>query len=65
MLRTPLLAALLLCAAACGPTSTEPVQARVTRAAHDDQTPPPPPPDTTTVQGDTTNRGGGTMGSGT
>lgn len=63
MLRTSILAVALLCAAACGPSTTEPAQARAVRAAHDDA--PPPPPDTTTTQGDTTNRGGGTIGSGT
>ena len=61
MLRTSILAVALLCAAACGPATTEPVQARAAGAAHNGST----PPDTTTAQGDTTNRGGGTIGSGT
>jgi hypothetical protein len=61
MLRRTLLAAALLCAAACGPSATEPRHARTTGPALDGD----PQPDTTTVQGDTTNRGGGTIGSGT
>lgn len=62
MLRITLLAAALLCAAACGPSATEPQNLRAAGPALDGN---PPPPDTTTVQGDTTNRGGGTIGSGT
>lgn len=61
MFRMTLLAAALLCAAACGPSATEPQQARAAGAALDGD----PQPDTTTAQGDTTNRGGGTIGSGT
>lgn len=59
MFRRSLLAATLLCAAACGPSATEPRPARASAGAlHDDAPPPPPPPDTT-------QRGGGTIGSGT
>lgn len=64
MLRKSILAAALLCAAACGPSATEPAQVRAVRASHDEQTP-PPPPDTSRAQADTTNRGGGALGSGT
>lgn len=53
--------ALLACAAACGPATTEPARVDAAGAAHDGT----PPPDTTTVQVDTTKRGGGTIGSGT
>ncbi|HEU4883167.1 MAG TPA: hypothetical protein VFT45_12995 [Longimicrobium sp.] len=58
---TFLAAALLVCAAACGPATTEPVRVDTVGAAHDGN----PPPDTTTIQSDTTRRGGGTIGSGT
>jgi hypothetical protein len=61
MFRRTLLAAALLCAAACGPSATEPRDARPTGAALDGN----PRTDTTTVQTDTTHRGGGTIGSGT
>lgn len=63
MLHKSILAVALLCAAACGPTTTEPARVRADRAAHHEST--PTPPDTTTLQGDTTSRGGGTIGSGT
>lgn len=60
--RTLLAAALLVLAAACGPAATEPRTATATGAVRDGN----PPPDTTpTIQNDTTNRGGGTIGSGT
>jgi hypothetical protein len=62
MLRRTFLAALLVCAAACGPSATEPAQVGAAGAAHDGGT---PPGDTTTIQNDTTRRGGGTIGSGT
>jgi hypothetical protein len=61
MFRRTLLAAALLCAAACGPSSTEPQHARAAGPARDGD----PRTDTTTVQTDTTHRGGGTIGSGT
>jgi hypothetical protein len=61
MLRTTFLAVLLACAAACGPTTTEPARVDAAGAAHDGA----PPPDTGSVQVDTTQRGGGTIGSGT
>ncbi|HEX6373101.1 MAG TPA: hypothetical protein VF006_29530 [Longimicrobium sp.] len=63
MLRRSFLAALLLCAAACGPSATEPARVRAAGASHDET--PPPPRDTTTISNDTTHRGGGTIGSGT
>jgi hypothetical protein len=58
---TFLAAVLLVCAAACGPSTTEPARVDAAGAAHDGN----PPPDTTTIQVDTTHRGGGTIGSGT
>ena len=61
MFRKTLLAAALLLAAACGPSATEPQHVRAAGPAQDEN----PRPDTTTMQGDTTNRGGGTIGSGT
>jgi hypothetical protein len=61
MLRTTFLAVLLVSAAACGPATTEPVRVDAAAAAFDGT----PPPDTTTIQVDTTQRGGGTIGSGT
>ncbi len=61
MLRKTLLAVALLCAAACGPSTTEPQHARPAGPAHDGD----PRTDSTTVQGDTTHRGGGSLGSGT
>ena len=61
MFRTTLLATALLCAAACGPSTTEPQPARAAGAALDGD----PRPDTTTMETDTTRRGGGTIGSGT
>lgn len=63
MSRRIFLAVLLLTAAACGPATTEPVQARSADALHDGA--PPPPPDSSGIQNDTTRRGGGTIGSGT
>jgi hypothetical protein len=60
MLRTIILSALLVCAAACGPATTEPVRANAAGAAHDGS-----PLDTVPIQVDTTQRGGGTIGSGT
>jgi hypothetical protein len=61
MPRKTFLAALFLCAAACGPTATEPAQVGSAGAARDET----PPPDTTIIQNDTTRRGGGAIGSGT
>lgn len=61
MLRRTFLAAALLCAAACGPSTTEPQHARPAGPAQDGN----PRTDTTTIQSDTTQRGGGTIGSGT
>lgn len=61
MLSKTILAALLLCAAACGPNTTEPAQVGSVGAARDGN----PPPDTTTIENDTTRRGGGAIGSGT
>jgi hypothetical protein len=61
MPRKIFLAALLVCAAACGPATTEPARVDAAGAAHDET----PPPDTTVIQVDTTKRGGGTIGSGT
>ena len=61
MLRTTILSALLVCAAACGPSTTEPARANAAGAALDGS----PPRDTVTIQVDTTQRGGGTIGSGT
>jgi hypothetical protein len=62
MLRTTFLGILLVSAAACGPSTTEPARVDTTGAALDETPPPPPPP---TVEVDTTRRGGGTIGSGT
>ena len=62
MLRRTFLAAVLVCAAACGPSATEPARVDAIGAAHDGGT---PPGDTTVIQNDTTRRGGGTIGSGT
>jgi hypothetical protein len=58
MLRTTFLAALLVCAAACGPTTTEPAQVDASGATLEASPPPEAPVDTT-------RRGGGTIGSGT
>lgn len=62
--RTLLAASLLVLAAACGPTPSEPALARPAAITRDGD---PPPPDTTAQPpADTTGRGGGgTLGSGT